>query len=103
MTELFQTMGNMDSIDIGLWVTGAMLVFVLLGVRVAFAAATAGFLGLVWIFSAKLGFDRGFLVAVKMAGTIPHSKVSSLALSLIPAFILIGFLAYHAGLTKALF
>lgn len=96
-------MGNMDSIDIGLWVTGAMLVFVLLGVRVAFAAATAGFLGLVWIFSAKLGFDRGFLVAVKMAGTIPHSKVSSLALSLIPAFILIGFLAYHAGLTKALF
>lgn len=103
MTELFQTMGNMDSIDIGLWVTGAMLVFVLLGVRVAFAAATAGFLGLVWIFSAKLGFDRGFLVAVKMAGTIPHSKVSSLALSLIPAFILIGFLAYHAGLTKSLF
>ncbi|MTI99706.1 C4-dicarboxylate ABC transporter permease [Marinobacter adhaerens] len=93
----------MDSIDIGLWVTGAMLVFVLLGVRVAFAAATAGFLGLVWIFSAKLGFDRGFLVAVKMAGTIPHSKVSSLALSLIPAFILIGFLAYHAGLTKSLF
>lgn len=60
MTELFQTMGNMDSIDIGLWVTGAMLVFVLLGVRVAFAAATAGFLGLVWIFSAKLGFDRVF-------------------------------------------
>lgn len=103
MTELFRTMGNMDSIDIGLWVTGAMLVFVLLGVRVAFAAATAGFLGLVWIFSAKLGFDRGFLVAVKMAGTIPHSKVSSLALSLIPAFILIGFLAYHAGLTKSLF
>jgi tripartite ATP-independent transporter DctM subunit len=38
-----------------------------------------------------------------MAGTIPHSKVSSLALSLIPAFILIGFLAYHAGLTKSLF
>ncbi|MBU2953718.1 TRAP transporter large permease [Marinobacter sp. F3R08] len=96
-------MGNMDSIEIGLWVSGAMLVFVLLGVRVAFAAATAGFLGLVWIFSAKLGFERGFLVAVKMAGTIPHSKVSSLALSLIPAFILIGFLAYHAGLTKSLF
>ncbi|WP_228339785.1 TRAP transporter large permease [Marinobacter sp. F3R08] len=103
MTDLFQAMGNMDSIEIGLWVSGAMLVFVLLGVRVAFAAATAGFLGLVWIFSAKLGFERGFLVAVKMAGTIPHSKVSSLALSLIPAFILIGFLAYHAGLTKSLF
>ncbi|WP_334552457.1 TRAP transporter large permease [Vibrio scophthalmi] len=103
MSDLFTTMGNMDSIEIGLWVSGAMLLFVLLGVRVAFAAAIAGFLGLVWIFSAKLGFERGFMVAIKMAGTIPHSKVSSLALSLIPTFILIGFLAYHAGLTKSLF
>jgi tripartite ATP-independent transporter DctM subunit len=100
---LFETMGSMDPIHIGLWVTGAMLVFVILGVRVAFAAALAGFIGLVWIFSAKLGFEKGFLVAVKMAGTIPHSKVSTLALSLIPTFILIGFLAYHAGLTRALF
>ncbi len=101
--SLFQTMGQMDSISIGLWVTGFMLFFVLIGVRVAFAAAAAGFLGLLWIFSAKLGFEKGFLVAMKMACTIPHSKVSTLALSLIPTFILIGFLAYHAGLTRALF
>ncbi len=103
MTGLFETMGSMDSIEIGLWVTGFMLLFVLIGVRVAFAAAIAGFLGLLWIFSARMGFERGFMVAVKMAGTIPHSKVSTLALSLIPTFILIGFLAYHAGLTRALF
>jgi len=103
MNGIFDTMGSMDSTTIGMWVTGAMLLFVVLGVRVALAAALAGFLGLVWIFSAKLGFEKGFMVAVKMAGTIPHSKVSSLALSLIPTFILIGFLAYHAGLTRALF
>jgi tripartite ATP-independent transporter DctM subunit len=96
-------MGSMSSTEIGLWVTGAMLLLVFIGVRVAFAAAVAGFLGLLWIFSAKLGFEKGFLVAVKMAGTIPHSKVSTLALSLIPTFILIGYLAYHAGLTRALF
>ncbi|MET0122432.1 MAG: TRAP transporter large permease [Candidatus Thiodiazotropha sp. 6PLUC9] len=101
--SLFENMANMDSISIGLWVTGAMLLFVIIGVRVAFAAALAGFLGLLWIFSAKMGFEKGFGVAVKMAGTIPHSKVSTLALSLIPTFILIGFLAYHAGLTRALF
>ncbi|MET0037833.1 MAG: TRAP transporter large permease [Candidatus Thiodiazotropha lotti] len=101
--SLIETMASMDSISIGLWVTGAMLLFVVIGVRVAFAAALAGFLGLLWIFSAKLGFEKGFGVAVKMAGTIPHSKVSTLALSLIPTFILIGFLAYHAGLTRALF
>ncbi|WP_297293198.1 TRAP transporter large permease [Oceanicoccus sp.] len=100
---LFELMGSLDSISIGLWVTGAMLLLVVIGVRVAFAAALAGFLGLLWIFSAKMGFEKGFMVAVKMAGTIPHSKVSTLALSLIPTFILIGFLAYHAGLTRALF
>ncbi|OOY45908.1 C4-dicarboxylate ABC transporter permease, partial [Solemya velum gill symbiont] len=100
---LFEAMGQMDSVSIGLWVTGFMLFFVIIGMRVAFAAAIAGFIGLVWIFSAKMGFERGVVVAMKMAGTIPHSKVSTLALSLIPTFILIGFLAYHAGLTRALF
>jgi TRAP-type C4-dicarboxylate transport system permease large subunit len=63
--NIFETMGSMEPISIGLWVTGSILVFVIIGVRVAFAAALAGFLGLVWIFSAKLGFEKGFLVAVK--------------------------------------
>lgn len=101
--DIISTMATMEKLDIGLVMTGFMLFMVIIGMRVAFAAAISGFLGLVWIFSAKLGFEKGFMVAVKMAGTIPHSKVSSLALSLIPAFILIGFLAYHTGLTKALF
>lgn len=101
--NLFEAMGQMDTIAIGLWITSLMLLLVVIGVRVAFAAAIAGFIGLLWIFSSRMGFERGFLVAVKMAGTIPHSKVSTLSLSLIPTFILIGFLAYHAGLTRALF
>jgi len=100
---LWQNMMQMDSVSIGLWVTGFMMLLVVIGVRVAFAAALAGFIGLVWIFSARMGFDKGVVVAMKMAGTIPHSKVSTLALSLIPTFILIGFLAYHAGLTRSLF
>ena len=103
MSALTEWAGSLSSIDIGLIVSGAMLAMVLLGVRVAFAAASAGFLGLLWIFSAKLGFEKGFGVAVKMAGTIPHSKATTLSLSLIPTFILIGYLAYYAGLTKALF
>ncbi|MFT7388186.1 MAG: C4-dicarboxylate transporter DctM subunit [Candidatus Endobugula sp.] len=101
--SLLDSMMDIAPIDMGLWVTGVMLFAVLIGVRVAYAAATAGFLGLVWYFSAKMGFERGFVVALKMAGTVPHSKVSTSALSLIPVFILIGFLAYYAGLTKALF
>ena len=96
-------LASMDKVDIGIWITALMLLLVVLGIRVALAAALAGFIGLLWIFSARLGFEKGFNVALQMAGTIPHSKVSTLALSLIPTFILIGYLAYHAGLTKALF
>lgn len=100
---VFDKLAAMEPVTIGLWVTAMMLVLVLIGVRVVFAAAIAGFVGLLWIFSARLGFEKGVLVAMKMAGTIPHSKISTLALSLIPTFILIGFLAYHAGLTHTLF
>ncbi len=98
----------MEPIDIGIIVSAAMLILVIAGMRVAFAAALAGFAGLIWIFWAKKGYDPQALwwaveVAAKTAGQVPHSKVSSQALSLIPTFILIGFLAYHAGLTRALF
>ncbi|MDD9728426.1 TRAP transporter large permease [Mameliella sp. AT18] len=98
----------MTSIEIGLWVTGGLLVMVVLGMRVAFAAALAGLAGLIWIFWSKKGYDSeefgwALTVAVKTAGQVPHGKVASQALSLIPTFILIGYLAYYAGLTRALF
>jgi len=98
----------MTTEEIGLWVTGGMLVLVVLGMRVAFAAGLAGLLGLVWIFWDKRDYSAEQLgwaitVAVKTAGQVPHGKVSSQALSLIPTFILIGYLAYYAGLTRALF
>jgi tripartite ATP-independent transporter DctM subunit len=98
----------MTSIEIGLWTTGGMLVFVVLGMRVAFAAALAGFFGLIWLRWNGFGYDPDRLwkaveISAKVAGQVPHSKVSNQALSLIPTFILIGYLAYHAKLTTALF
>ncbi|PKP80840.1 MAG: C4-dicarboxylate ABC transporter permease, partial [Alphaproteobacteria bacterium HGW-Alphaproteobacteria-2] len=98
----------MTPTEIGLWVTGGLLLLVLLGMRVGYAAALAGLAGLVWIFWSRRAYDAdqflwALTVAVKTAGQVPHSKVSSQALSLIPTFILIGYLAYHAGLTRALF
>ncbi len=98
----------MEPIDIGLWVSGGMLVFVLIGMRVAFAAAMAGFVGLIWL--RWNGFDyapdkfwKSIEISVKIAGLTPHSKVSAQVLSLIPVFIMIGYLAYYAKLTSALF
>ena len=98
----------MEPIDIGIYVSMGLLVMVVLGMRVAFAAALAGLIGLIWIFWDKRDYDWAQLgwaitVATKTAGQVPHSKVASQALSLIPTFILIGYLAYYAGLTRALF
>ncbi len=67
----------------------------ILGVRVAFAAGIAGMVGMIEM----IGFGPG----VSTVGTIPYAKTSLYALSVLPPFILIGFLAYHAGMTAKLF
>jgi len=94
---------SLTSFQIGIYLSITLVFLVIIGVRVAFAAALIGFLGLTAIFTQKLGFEKGVIVAIKMAGTIPHSKATTYALSLIPTFIVIGYLAYHAGLTRSLF
>ena len=101
-------MSALEPIEIGIVISCAMVVLVVLGMRVAFAAAMAGITGPIWIFWAKKGYDPSqftwaLTIAAKTAGQVPHSKVASQALSLIPTFIMIGYLAYHAGLTRALF
>jgi len=84
-----------DSFTIGILGTIAMVALVFAGVRVFYAAAAVGLVGLV----SMIGWDAG----AGMAGTIPHSKSVTYTLSVLPMFILIGYLAFHAGLTEALF
>ncbi|NKB58801.1 MAG: TRAP transporter large permease subunit [Alphaproteobacteria bacterium] len=85
----------MDDFTIGLIGTGSLLVLVFVGVRVFAAAAIVGLFGTIAI----VGWDAG----AGITGTIPHSKSINYVLSVLPMFILIGFIAYHAGLTHALF
>ena len=85
----------MDPFTTGIVGVVALVLMVFLGVRVYIAAAAVGLVGLV----ALIGWDAG----AGMAGTIPHSKSISYTLSVLPMFILIGFLAFHAGLTEKLF
>ncbi len=93
----------MTNFEIGLLFTAIMLVLLLVGMRVAFAAALAGTFGLVAIMAQRMPFDKALAAALGMAGTVPHSKAVTYSLSVLPMFILIGFLAFHAGITKALF
>jgi tripartite ATP-independent transporter DctM subunit len=80
---------------VGLIALGTMMILMLLGVRVVFSAAIIGLLGLVELL--------GWGPAAGIVGTIPHSKSSTYALSVLPMFIFIGFLAFHAGMTRQLF
>lgn len=84
-----------DPFLVGLIGLGLIFLLVLFGVRVVFAAAVAGLLGLVELL--------GWGPAAGIAGTVPHSKSSVYALSVLPMFIFIGFLAFHAGMTQQLF
>lgn len=93
----------MTTFEIGVLMTAGLLTLVVLGMRVAFAAGVIGLLGIFAIFSSRMGLENGFWNAMKLAGTVPHSKTVTYSLSVLPTFILIGFLAYYAGLTKALF
>jgi len=85
----------MDPFTLGIVGVIAMVVLVFVGVRVFYAAAIVGLVGMVSI----VGWEAG----AGMVGTIPHSKAVTYTLSVLPMFILIGFLAFHAGLTEALF
>ena len=85
----------MTEFEIGLVGTGALLLMVFAGVRIYAVAAIVGVIGVVYI----IGWNAG----AGIGGTVPHSKSVNYALSVLPMFILIGFIAYHAGLTHALF
>ena len=86
---------ELDNVTIGIMGVGLLIIMVFAGVRVYVAAGLTGFLGLVAL--------KGWNVAAAIAGTIPHSKTVTYPLSVLPLFILIGFLAFYAGLTSRLF
>ena len=80
---------------VGLIGIGLLLVLVVIGVRVVFAAGLIGLLGLVELL--------GWGPAAGIVGIVPHAKASTYALSVLPMFIFIGFVAFHAGMTEQLF
>ncbi|MEM6742898.1 MAG: TRAP transporter large permease [Pseudomonadota bacterium] len=87
--------GYQDPTAVGVYCLILLLVFVVMGFRVVVAAVIVGLIGLVELI--------GFNAAAGSIGQIPYSKSVSFVLGLLPMFILIGFLAFHAGMTRQLF
>ena len=74
--------GFSDPLLVGLIGLGILFAMIVIGVRVTFAAAIAGLFGLVELL--------GWGPAAGIVGTIPHSKSSTYALSVLPMKINIG-------------
>jgi tripartite ATP-independent transporter DctM subunit len=85
----------MDPLIMGLIGLAAIFVLVVLGMRIAFATALVGFVGL-WII-------KNAAVAGNVLGFLPHAIVAHYSLSVIPLFIIMGYYAFYAGLTDDIF
>lgn len=83
------------SVETGIY--GVALLFVLLAIRIPVALA------LISVSFSGVTFLLGITPAVGILSNTPFSFVSSWTLSAVPMFLLMGFIAYHAGLTGGLF
>lgn len=85
----------MEPLTIGLLGIAAIFILVLLGMRIAFATALVGFVGITYM--------KNIIVAGNVVGYLPHAIVAHYSLSVIPLFIIMGYFAYYAGLTNDIF
>lgn len=86
---------TVDPFLAGVLGTLALALLVALGMRVAWAAGIVGLGGLVAL--------RGWDPALGLAGLLTYAETARYSLSVLPMFILIGLLAFHAGMTQRAF
>ncbi len=85
----------MDPVTLGLLALLALTAALVSGIRIAFATATCGFIGL-WLL-------RGYSPAASLASMIPYGHLAAYTLLVLPLFIMMGFFAYYAGITRDLY
>jgi len=85
----------MEPLTIGLITAGVFVILLVLGLQVAFAGALAGFLG-IWVL-------KDWNVATEAVGFLTYAVTTKYGLSVIPLFILMGYFAYYAGLTRDIY
>ncbi len=85
----------MDPVTAGLVGILALCVLLVSGMRIAYATALCGLIGL-WAL-------RGYEPAAGIAGLMPFAESSHYALLVLPLFVLMGYLAHHAGITRNIY
>ena len=85
----------MDPVLLGILSLGVLSLFLISGMRIAYATALCGFIGL-WIL-------RDYKPAAGLAGYLPHGLTARYTFLVIPLFILMGYFSYYAGITRDIF
>jgi tripartite ATP-independent transporter DctM subunit len=83
---------ELEPVQYGIIGLVALTVLIIMGMRVFVAAGLVGLVGLAAL--------RNWDVAAGISGIVPHQQTTSYALSVLPLFILIGFLAHFAGIIQ---
>lgn len=85
----------MTAMTIGLIALAAVLILIALRMPIAVVLITVSFVG-IWAIV-------GERPALSMLSTVPYNFAASWTLSSVPMFLLMGYIAYHSGLTRGLF
>jgi len=84
-----------DPVTVGILSLVALTLFLMSGVRIAFATALCGFCGL-WIL-------RGYDPAAALSASTIYGHVTNYNLLVLPLFIMMGYFAFYAGITRDLY
>lgn len=85
----------MDPITLGYVSLAALTLLLVSGLRIAFATAICGFLGLLAL--------RGYNSAAALSAQTIYGHLTNYNLLVLPLFIAMGFFAYYAGITRDLY
>ena len=86
---------QIDPLNVGFLGIGLLLLLLFSGMPIALAMGLVGFLGMAYV--------NGLMPGLNVMGTAPHTISSSYNMSVVPLFVLMGALCFHAGLSKELY
>ncbi len=97
----------MNTTALGLIGLGAMLALLAVRVPIAFGMAVVGFFGIIvavgWREGTEFDFELGFSAAWAYASFEPFSFIASFPIVAVPLFLLMGYVAFHAGFTRDIY
>jgi tripartite ATP-independent transporter DctM subunit len=85
----------MEPVSVGILSLVALTLFLMSGVRIAFATAICGFLGL-WAL-------RGYEPAAALSAQTILGHITNYNLLVVPLFVMMGFFAYYANITRDIY